>query len=179
MEFKQAAVLARQCMERLRPYCEKGPMLAGSVRRLKPQVGDIELVAIPALEPIPDLFGAPRYSHAVYDAAARLGRVEKGGTRQIVVVLPEGIKLDFYLVLPPAQFGVIYTIRTGPRDFSKWVVTKRQKGGALPSYAKVRDGGVYVSDELIPMPEEKDFFDFLDLGWVEPKFRKAGWGKWS
>ena len=86
-----------------------------------------------------------------------------------------------FLVLPPAQWGVIFAIRTGPAKFSQWLVTPRRHGGALPSYCRVRDGGVYKAgakvqgpgarDGLILMPEEKDFFDLLGLDWIEPEAR--------
>jgi hypothetical protein len=70
------------------------------------------------------------------------------------------------------QFGVIMVIRTGPADFSKRIVTPRYHRGCLPSDCRVEDGAVWHGDQIIPMPEEIDFLEFLGLGWVEPKERK-------
>jgi DNA polymerase/3'-5' exonuclease PolX len=85
--------------------------------------------------------------------------------------LTEGINLDLFIVTRPAQWGVILAIRTGPADFSKWIVTPRKYGGALPSNCHVEGGRVLRQQIPLEMPEERDFLDFLGLGWVEPKDR--------
>ena len=91
-------------------------------------------------------------------------------------------KLDLFLVTPPAQWGVLLTIRTGPgapdNNFSMWCVTQRSRGGALPDGYFVKDGAVHGNDakhSIIPMPEEMDFLNFIELGWIEPKDRRAMW----
>jgi len=105
-------------------------------------------------------------------------RLLKNGPRYKQIALPDGINLDLFLVLQPAQqWGVLFAIRTGPADFSKWLVTPRKDGGALPSYCCVQDGVVRNGDTIMPMPEESDFFDFLGLGWIEPGQRQAGWSR--
>jgi len=106
-------------------------------------------------------------------------RLLKNGPRYKQIALPEGINLDLFLVLPPAQFGVIMAIRTGPAEFSKWLVTARKDGGALPSNCQVRDGAVWRDGASVPMPEETDLFNFLGLAWSEPGQRQAGWPKGS
>jgi hypothetical protein len=42
------------------------------------------------------------------------------------------IAIDLFIVLPPAQFGAFFAIRTGTAEFSQWLVTPREKGGAIP-----------------------------------------------
>jgi hypothetical protein len=95
-----------------------------------------------------------------------------------------GIAVDLFLVLPPAQWGVQAVIRTGPAEFSHWMVTKKSKGGALPDGYIVEDGVVgkrvfslkgEVRGNAISMPEEIDFLNFCGLGWIEPKDRVARW----
>lgn len=105
-------------------------------------------------------------------------RLLKNGPRYKQVALPEGINLDLFLVLQPAQqWGVLFAIRTGPAEFSHWLVTPRKDGGALPSNCRVKDGAVWEGSAIVPMPEESDFFDFLGLGWIEPGQRQAGWSR--
>jgi hypothetical protein len=82
------------------------------------------------------------------------------------------INLDLFIVLEPAQWGVIFTIRTGSADFSHNLVKSKSFGGYLPGDCKVHDGGVYKQGELITMPEEKDFLEFVGLGWIEPEKRQ-------
>jgi DNA polymerase/3'-5' exonuclease PolX len=93
------------------------------------------------------------------------------------------IKLDLFIVLPPAQWGVLFAIRTGPADFSHWIVTKRSAGGRLPSNCRVRDGQVFRNGLPLPMPEEADFLRLLELEGLAPAEREARipltWGTWQ
>lgn len=181
MKLDEAYELARMWQEDLRPYCERIE-IAGSVRRGKAEVKDIELVAAPIVNYNPDLFGNPTAAYNLLDgviqARARIGNfvLQKNGERYKQLALPEGINIDLFIVMPPAQWGVIYTIRTGPADFSHWVVTPRKHNGALPSDCKVQDGAVWRAGEMVAMAEEGDFLDFLDLGWIKPEERVARWG---
>jgi DNA polymerase/3'-5' exonuclease PolX len=181
MEHQQALKIASDLVELFTPYCER-VAIAGSVRRQKPEVKDLEIVAVPHM--IPEQIGmftgldfpdepSPLVS-ALDDALIGLGRFIKNGQRYKQIVLNDGINLDLFLVLPPAQWGVLYTIRTGPSDFSKWIVTPRKYSGALPSDSSVKDGAVHHNGKIILMPEEIDFLNFLELGWIEPKDRVVG-----
>ena len=179
MKLADARQLANNLLASLAPACERIE-IAGSIRRGNPGVGDIELVAIP--KPGLDLFNAPTYQVTDLDGAlARLILEErlalvKGGGRYKQFLLPaEGIALDLFVVLPPAQWGVIFAIRTGPSDFSTWLVTPRAKGGRLPSYLQVEDGAVWNGRKPMPTPEEKDFFDLLGLPYMEPGKRQPKW----
>ena len=75
-------------------------------------------------------------------------------------------KLDIFSVMPPAQWGVIYTIRTGSADFSHWLVQSGWNRGI-----KVEDGQIVEKGKLMVTPEEEDVFRALGLPWVEPKDR--------
>ncbi len=178
MKLAEARHIAASLLISLAPACDRIE-IAGSIRRGNPGVGDIEFVAIP--KPGQDLFGNLTYEMTELDCAlARLvqeGRLAlvKGGKRYKQFILPEGITLDLFVVLPPAQWGVIFAIRTGPADFSAWLVTPRSKGGRLPSYLKVEDGAVWNDRKLLPASEEKDFFDLLGLPYMEPGKRQPKW----
>lgn len=82
----------------------------------------------------------------------------------------EGLPVDLFIVRPPAQWGVLLLIRTGPREFSRRAVTRRSLGGLLPDYAVVREGGIYRLQEgtVIPTPEEEDVFSVLGVPWIAP-----------
>jgi DNA polymerase/3'-5' exonuclease PolX len=172
--ISQARNIASEWVRLLGPYCERIE-IAGGIRRGKEEVHDAEIVAIPKLGK--DMFGEEVPGKSMiedffYQTQAIL---KKDGPRYKQIVRPEdGFSLDLFIVLPPAQWGVIFTIRTGPADFSKWIVSKRAQGGALPSFAKVKDGAVIVDGQALPMPEEIDFLDFLELGWIEPRERHCG-----
>jgi DNA polymerase/3'-5' exonuclease PolX len=169
MIYAQAKAIADGMVERLSGYCDRIEV-AGSVRRKKPEVHDIEIVAIPKAIDEPNMFDAVGKREFPSDLFLPY-RMIKNGSRYKQMELPEGINLDLFIVLPPAQLGVILTIRTGPADFSHKIVTSKSFGGYLPGDCKVHDGGVYRGGELIPMPEETDFLDFVGLGWIEPEKR--------
>lgn len=181
MEHAKALEIAERLKAALAPFCERIE-IAGSIRRGKPDVHDIEIVAAPKLLALMDMFGAAvsganQLETHIGEWLPTKAHLIKNGPRYKQIALPDGINLDLFIVLPPSQWGVQLTLRTGPADFSKWVVTKRRLGGALPSHCRVCDGGVYEGDNLIAMPEEIDFLSFLKLGWLEPGERQARWGR--
>jgi DNA polymerase/3'-5' exonuclease PolX len=173
-DYAHARQLADQLLEELFPYCMRIE-IAGGVRREKPECHDIELVAIPKMEPLKDIFGIVAGQRNLLNEfiESSVYFCEKNGDRQKKIVYTLDINCDLFIVLPPAQWGVIFTIRTGPADFSKRVVTPRKHGGYLPSNCRVINGTLHNAyDHIFPMPEEIDFLDFLGLGWIEPKERK-------
>jgi DNA polymerase/3'-5' exonuclease PolX len=168
LKLDKALPIAQRLVRHFEPYCYDIE-IAGSVRRRKPTVGDIEIVAIPKSYNTDNLFGESTIIGYQTDDAVKYlmedggSQLIKNGDRYKQIALPEGINLDLFLVLPPAQWGVIYTLRTGPAEFNKWIVTKRKYGGALPSDCKMKDGAIRRGGQIIPMPAERDFLSFLGL----------------
>lgn len=177
MQLEQARYLAETCLVTLRMYCSRVE-IAGSIRRGKAEVKDIEIVCIPNVPDMRDMFySGPCFQDAVLDISEPDRNVIKNGERYKQIKLHAGINLDLFIVRPPAQWGVIFTIRTGPSDFSNWLVTQRNKRGALPSNCHVEDGQVIQGGDVVQMPEEIDFLKFCGLGWIEPSQREAQWGR--
>ncbi|GAP11791.1 hypothetical protein BECAL_02985 [Bellilinea caldifistulae] len=166
MPLEEAERIALKYAEMLAPKCERIE-IAGSIRRRKPMVGDIEIVAKPLMST--DLFG---FSTGHQDLTLPLP-TSKNGQRYKQYLLPEGVMLDLFIVLPPAQWGVIFAIRTGGAEFSRKLVTAKRYGGYLPSAYVVRDGAVHRVDtgEMILTPEEIDFFNLCELDWIKPEER--------
>ncbi len=166
--------IAADIMTTLFTYCNKIE-IAGDLRRGSQSVDAITLVVKPKTYLQQSMFSIAPQSHSILEAFhwPLLGQVIKNGPRRKQIRLPQGINLDLHIVSPPAQWGVILAINTGPADFSKWIVTRRDRGGALPSDYRVRGGAVRQGNELIEMPEEVQFLQFLGLGWIEPGDRYA------
>jgi len=169
MLYAKALAIAQELVTQFEPLCQRIE-IAGSIRRQKPEPGDIEICAMPKLKPS-GLFGDPVSVLEGFDYS-KFGQIIKGGQRYIQLDLPEGIKLDLFLVLPPAQWGVIFALRTGPDSFSRKCVTQRCKGGMLPSYLRVEHGAVWEGETLVPTPDESDFFRVLELDWIPPQQRR-------
>lgn len=170
--------IAHELMADLAPVCERAN-IAGSVRRGKEVVKDLEIVAMPVLGR--DLFGqvtleAPNGLDEVLGRLVRAGRLEraaKNGPRyKQFIVPPLGIKLDLFLVLPPAEYGVQLVIRTGPAAFSRRFVTRRAWGGLLPSHLKVHAGAIWDDGRALPLPDEASVFELLGIEWIEPENRR-------
>lgn len=181
--------------------------IAGSLRRGKHSVGDVEIVALPVVEEravaaVPgqlDLFGNVTGGTAasverVSRLDARLDELvaaqiihrerpytgQKGawGEKQKQIWWPVQVNgeaalipIDLYIVTPPAQWGSIFTIRTGPGEFvgsqglMKYINTRtpyRQTEGRLV---------VAATGEEVPTPTERDYFGALNLPWIAPADR--------
>jgi DNA polymerase/3'-5' exonuclease PolX len=171
--YAEAKRVADELLAKLAPACERIE-IAGGVRRHKAECHDIELVAIPKMEPMLDIFGQEAGQHNLLNE--RIGELrlvcDKNGDRYKKIIYTDELNCDLFVVLPPAQFGVIFTIRTGSADFSHRIVTARKYGGCLPSDCACKDGAVHDKNgRIIPMPEEINFLDFLGLSWIEPEER--------
>lgn len=175
MEHGAAFFIADELLRTLRSSCERIE-IAGSIRRAKKDVKDIELIAIPLF--MPDLLGETLLDHSldVFNWAS-VGVLVEGKHKMKKIDLHSGIRLDLFIVTPPAQWGVQMVIRTGPADFSQWMVTKKSLGGALPDHYFVKDGAVWdgVDGGKFHLPEEKDFFRLCEMKWIEPGQRVARW----
>lgn len=173
--YADALALVYDWQVLLKPACER-IAVAGSLRRHKETVGDIELVCIP--NPTVDLFGEVIYHPAPIDARLYGHTLAVDGPRQKRIELPQGISLELYITTP-AQWGVMYTLRTGCAEFSEALVTQRVKGGVLPSNLYVRDGRMWRAgeDEPLETPEEEDVFRAAQLPWLAPWERGETWRK--
>lgn len=181
MSLTTAVGLAQNIVSRICGGCERIEV-AGSIRRKKPDIGDIEIVCIPkrvglmedsALDPI-------LQSLVEQD---KLRRIKNGEKMKQFDVVNAGCKLDLFIV-EPETWGVQFLIRTGPADFSKRFVTQRSIGGYMPDSMCCRDGRLWhvrkwagddpVMDSAvaIPTPEETDAFAAVGLDFIEPEKRQ-------
>lgn len=178
MEHKQALRIATNLLNDLLPFCERAE-IAGSVRRQKPEVKDIEIVVIPKMRKVLDMFGSESgsvselqekmpYLLGYWNAYA----IKNGEKYKQISLNDHFIKLDLFIVNVDT-WGYQFAIRTGPADYSHWLVTQKKYGGALHSYARIENARVIVNGKPIQTREEEEFFDFLDLPTLAPEKRAA------
>ncbi len=186
-----AETIAAIVIEQVGPSCERVEV-AGSIRRRVDTVKDIEIVAVPKLE-VPqvglfgDLFGDTGepisllklkldalvadgflYKRMDADGKQRWGNRHQ---RALYKCADFEVGIDFFAVIPPAQWGVIFAIRTGSAEFSRNLVTQVADGGMMPSGLRVMDGALWRVNpanrdeklEVINTPKEADVF--RALGW--------------
>lgn len=150
---------AMRFISHIRNECDRVDIV-GSVRRLKPEVNDIEILCQTRVIHIPDMFGDPTTTEVCviehlngltyFDADPEIeewvdpdtGKKKMGDKYRRYVV--EGIPLDLFIVYPDThqQYGALQAIRTGPADFIKKIVTPRAQGGHMPPWLRQRDGAL-------------------------------------
>jgi DNA polymerase/3'-5' exonuclease PolX len=180
--YQVARDLAERIAKELSPVCQRIE-IAGSVRREKKLIGDIEIVCI-ARQQL-DLFGDPNGSLLAphLEFLATDGHIIKGDKwgekykKLHVPAMPE-LGIDLFITTPD-EWGYTYTIRTGCAEFSHLLVTPRQQGGYLPGHLRVGGCRIWEGSKVLPTPEESEFFAALGLRWVEPDMREVGlFEKW-
>jgi DNA polymerase/3'-5' exonuclease PolX len=162
MKLEEALAIAERVRAELAPHCYRIE-IAGSVRRRKPQVGDIELVAIPRSYDV----GLFESGLAVVVNRWPKVRGELGpACRYTCRMLPEGIKLDLFFATS-RNWGFIFAIRTGPADYSHRVLAS---GWVRNGYVG-KDGMLWKDGLPVDVPEERDLFRLAGVPWVEPEHR--------
>ena len=131
MTLDEARPIATDVMDALFPYCERIE-IAGSFRRGRKHIGDIEVVCIPrTIEIQADLFEtqlvrSPGFVQTVLRWEKVKGDPENGKYTQRIH--PSGTKIDIFMPTPE-NWGIILLIRTGPAAYSKSIMTQlKQKG---------------------------------------------------
>lgn len=193
MEYSLALGIAQEIMALLEPACERIE-IKGSLIRKKAEVKDIDIMVKlngrrPQLQFGMKANTAPRTElDVILQRLTGEGtlRFLEGGDRLKKFVISMGtlnpIRLELYICQPPAQWGVISVIRTGSEEFSKWMVSSQNRGGALPPQFCCMDGAIRKLskiDEIIPMEEEADLFSFCKLEWIPPERRQPRWGMFN
>ena len=163
MEITQALAIAERVKAELAPFTERIE-IAGSVRRRKPQVKDIELVAIPT-RVVSDLFGDETAVDPDFCAVVNRWTKIKGEPtgRYTQRELPEGINLDLFIV-DANTWGMTLAVRTGSADYSAHVLGTRWAALGYTS----RESVLYRYGCPTYIREEADLFTLLGLPWVEP-----------
>jgi len=158
MILSDAQAIAEQVKAELAPYCLRIE-IAGSVRRKRAEVKDIELVVI--REPK----GIASFVHLVSRWPKVKGDPLGKYTQRI---LPEGINLDLFMCRP-ANWGLIYAIRTGSAEFSHLVLGN----GWVRAGYKAIGGMLHKDGKPVDVREEEDLFRLIGVPWVPPEERSV------
>lgn len=180
--WAQVAAVATQVADALRPYCLQIEA-AGSVRRQRALVGDVELVAVPIIVEQPTLFGGSggkavpvlNQLHQRLDALVAEKKIEQGRTwgrlhRQFTFTSGRGhvFDMDLYLVEKPAEnWGNILVIRTGSREFNLHLMEYLKQWGLRQSGGLLLDS----TGQSIPCPTEEAFFAAIRHPYIPPTQR--------
>lgn len=177
MKVAQSILLA------LEPSCER-IIIAGSLRREKPEVGDIELVYIPRFEMRPkvgDMF--ERENANLADLAIRRmietgklelrqnanGSVTYGDKNKLCRHSASGIPVDLFSTTENKWWNTL-VVRTGPKELNQRIATIAQSHGCRWNVYDVgftdKDGNIW------PMGCEEAVFKFVGIPYACPRERK-------
>jgi DNA polymerase/3'-5' exonuclease PolX len=177
----EARSVAESLVRLLGPACHRIE-IAGSIRRGRADVGDIELVAVPRFtEDADGFFGTTRrnlLTEAVDDLIRRGVLAShpddpKRGERYSKLLHNCGLQLDLFSA-STESFGLLFIIRTGPADYSRRFVTDIRRRGLHAAEGQLHRGGLGCGEyecEVIPTPEEADVYAAAGWPFVAPGMR--------
>ncbi len=142
----------------LKPYARR-LLLAGSVRRKRPTIGDIEFVILPKKS-----LGVEGLAAALEECGYRVGPSMRTAKKMV-----DGVKVELYIVHYPEEFGAMAFMYTGDRTFNMAMRKKAMAMGYL-----LNQYGVWTRDKkraILQSPNERDFFDLLQVPYHTPEER--------
>jgi len=176
MELNIARPVAESIVNAIRPFC-KAAEVAGSIRRMKDNVKDVEIVAI--IEDWTSLFQALlNYGYFIKPGVPDIEPwPPKANAKYLRMMLNCGLKLDLF-VANTENWGGLFMMRTGsgvgpngnaltgfvPGMFARW--KKVSGGGRMTGCMPTLPDG-----RKIVVSTEEEFFKLLGVEWVNPDLR--------
>jgi DNA polymerase (family 10) len=165
MPLASATEKALAVVEHLRPFCAQIE-IAGSIRRRRPQPGDLDFV----IQPLP---GKRRYIRDL--CLSWKPQVLTDGQVNLLLVV-KGVQLDIFfadepgadLFAEPGNFGTLLVCRTGSMQFNVWLADRAKKRGLHWNPQR----GVVQKGKIIASHTEESVFKALGLDWIKPEARE-------
>jgi DNA polymerase/3'-5' exonuclease PolX len=176
IQLSHAETIANSVLEHIRPTLIRGEV-AGSIRRRKEIVGDIEIVAIS--EQREDLLRllADCGQHIKPGVPGVVPWTFKPTSKYIRLRLNEGMNLDLFMATPQ-NWGGLFLMRTGNATGKDGNAFNGFVPGIFSRFKKLSGGGrmtdcmpTMPTGEQLPLAEENDFFDLLEMNFVPPEER--------
>ena len=174
MNLNEADRIAAGIVERLAPWCEPGYCeVGGSIRRRRPECGDIEIVCIPRRETMRDLFGTatgavthPGFCAAVDDLGVYL-RGQAAG-KYACRIMDDGTQVDIFMARRD-NWGLILAIRTGGSDYSRRLMIELRARGLVSRDGMIRE---LATGRELPAPDERTVFAMAGMPCRPPEARE-------
>lgn len=169
---KQATPLVLAMVALLTDHCDWiAP--AGSYRREKPEIGDVEIVAIPKPTLLAHMdklvqMGVIAKKQYVNEKTSKVSY--RWGEKWRALTFTDGevtVKFDLFLCDMDNR-GNQFELRTGPGDKNTWMMTMFHRYKAPFT---VRDGYIWGGEQKLHIPDEQAYFALLGIPYIEPKDR--------
>lgn len=141
--------------------------VAGSLRRAKETIGDIDILIAAEEEHIPNLF-------EVFTSHERVTEILGKGDTKSSVRTTEGRQVDLRIV-KAENFAAALMYFTGSKEHNVALRSRaRERGMSLNEYGlfKLQEDGETNWDAPQPFETESDIYKLLDLNWVPPELRE-------
>ncbi len=188
--LEAARAKALEIAKALEAHCEQIE-IAGSIRRGKPWVKDVDLVAIPKMKSKGALFGSTDeiaktdFYAAVRELAAPVDAAGERLIRTEAYVAEKVIHVDIYLATAET-WATLLLIRTGSAEHNIWMCARaRACGGKLHADGSgLEVPGQYdpaaqrvINNLVIRAKTEEEIFKAMGIGYAEPKDRECANGR--
>jgi DNA polymerase (family 10) len=166
MKLEAAELLANQIVHSIEHLCDFGKvMVAGSIRRKRPEVHDIDIVLIPQ---------AWMWNTTIQKLKTNwLAEVVEAGQELARLMVPTGatsepVQVDIYRARPET-WGVLLLIRTGSIEHNIKLCSRARSMNMMLSAAK----GVIKDGKVIARGTEEEIFQALQMDYVIPEQREV------
>ena len=169
MKLCDAYRLADRIKSELLQYCDQIE-IAGSIRRARPEVNDIDLVILPK----------PGQELALRNRIKARTTISIDGPQTLIVRLSTGFQLDVWIAHPPERdlvrttpgnFGTLLVSRTGSREHNIYLCQRAiDLGLKWDPHHGVKD----AAGQICASETEQDVFAAIGLPWIPPVQRERG-----
>lgn len=169
--LERAKAIAEELKALLEPSCEK-VVVAGSIRRRKSEVGDIELLCVPkydgGIDQLDREIGALVVQRILGFRRNKLGSRVYGPKNKLMIHVPSGIGVDIFST-DEECWPVALVVRTGGEKTNKQIAMAAiRKGWHWHAYGR----GFTTPDGEVICHSEREVFEFVGLAYREPWERK-------
>lgn len=163
MQLDKAKVLAEELISLLSPACNR-IVIAGSVRRQKPEPSDIELLVIPRGDCLDNMLKDLMGQEILAMRLNKRGSRTYGPQNKLMVHLPSGMAVDIFSATEE-NWGMALFVRTGPKEWNIKAMSRfRQLSMQGHAY-----GGVTLSNGInFECPTEAIVFNLLGWPYTPP-----------
>jgi len=170
MELAKAKKIAKELVDLLRPACLVIE-IAGSIRRRRPEVSDIELLCIPrfvgGVDQLDRELGSLMLQHILGHRRNKRGRIMYGPKNKLLLHVPSGIGVDVFSSTE-SNWGMSLFVRTGPKEWNIKAMSRFSELG-MRGHAY---GGISAQDgSEISCPDEETVFRYLGWAYISPERR--------
>ena len=152
MKLQQAKTIADNFVSEIKEFCERIE-IAGSIRRNKPEVNDIDIILIPKLR-----------EHLI-QKIRKVSNVEVQG-KKLMRAEYSGVQVDIYFATEET-WGILLLVRTGSKEHNIKLCQHAINKGMKLSVSN----GLMRGNEVIASETEEDIFKGLGIDYIKPEDR--------